>query len=128
MAFEMSIAKESIVALLVLLGASPALAFDGRVVDPTGAPLADVVVTIVGYPGSAITNADGRFHWTPDPSPPFELLMTLADGRSLKPIRVDSLPRGRELTLPVDALISEAVTVIGVAPGIDATIGNATRL
>ena len=48
-------------------------AIEGRVVEKaTGLPIPNAEVSILGRPGSAVTDAEGRFTWHPDPAPPFE--------------------------------------------------------
>jgi outer membrane receptor protein involved in Fe transport len=110
--------------------ASPALAVQGRLVDRrTGRPIAGAEITIVGLSGSARTDADGRFTWTPDPRPPFDVLVVLPDGRLTRVIHVESVDAAATLTLSVDSAVTEEVTVAsGAAPGIDITPGAATTL
>ncbi len=107
----------------LLLSAAPGLAFDGRVVDAEGKPVANAVVSILGRPGEAITDADGRFEWQPDPAPPFEVLIIQANGTYMKPVTVTELGEST-LTIEVAALVSEAVTVSGSAPSIESTPGS----
>ena len=70
------------VVLLLAILAFPASAFalKGRVVDQQGRPVAGATVSVLGRPGEAITDAEGRFEWQPDPTPPFELLVIDASG------------------------------------------------
>ena len=66
---------------LASAAAGPASAMEGRVVSKVGTqPIADAEVAILGRTGSVRTDADGRFRWTPDPRPPFEVLVVLTDG------------------------------------------------
>ncbi len=53
---------------------------------------------MLGYPGVTTTDTDGRFTWTPDPVPPFEVLVVLAGGRVLKPVLIDKLESGARAT------------------------------
>lgn len=110
----------------VLLGIAPPIeAAQGRVVDAgTGRPIAGAEVTIVGAPGSVRTGADGRFIWPDLPPPPVVFVVLLADGRVGRPIRVTAADAALELRLEVDAGLGEAVTVRGVAPGIDLAPGT----
>ena len=79
---------------MTLLAPSPAFATEGRVISKaTGKPVADAEVAILGRPGSARTDAEGRFRWTPDPRPPFEVLIVLPGGEYVKPILVEELDR-----------------------------------
>lgn len=116
-----------IVLALTLLAASRAWAFEGRVVDrASGRPLAHAEVTVLGLPGVAITDADGRFVWKPDPQPPFEILVVLPGGRFMRPVLVETLPADGVLTITVTPLAEEAITVVGSAPSIESTPGAAT--
>lgn len=113
---------------LLLIGSllfSPAGAeaweIEARLVDGrTGAPIAHATVTILGQTSSVTTDADGRFTLNPDPKPPFELLVVLANGALTRPILVERLDEGL-LTLRVNVALDEQVTVSGAAPSIDAS-------
>jgi hemoglobin/transferrin/lactoferrin receptor protein len=112
--------------LVALLAATPALALDGKVVGrATGAPVAGAEVSILGLPGVAYTDAEGRFTWTPDPQPPFEVLVVQPGGRFMRPVLVERLTGG-VLTIEVAPLVDEAVTVVGSAPNIESTPGAGT--
>ena len=110
--------------------ASLAAPFDARLVDrKTGAPIAGAEVTIVGLPGSVRTDADGRFSWKPDPQPPFTMLIVLPGGQIAKPVYVDRLDPAAVMTVAVESVLTEEVTVAGgVAPSIDATPGAAMTM
>ena len=104
--------------VLVLVGV-PLQAFDGVVLSPEGDPYPAVRVQIMGRPGVAVTGPDGRFRFKPDPTPPFDVLISLADGVALRPIRVTALPQG-VLELRVAPAVEEEVTVLsGSAPDIE---------
>ena len=111
---------------LVLMIATPALAFEGRIVDAQGKPLANAQVYILGRPGDALTDADGRFSWKPDPAPPFEILVVLPGGVYMKPVRIESIDTSG-LTVTVEPLVSEAIFVSGSAPGIESTPAAGTN-
>lgn len=113
------------VLLLVLLSAAPAHAFKGRVVDQQGNPVAKATVTILGRTGEAITGADGRFEWKPDPPPPFEILVIEAGGTYARPVIISELGSD-ELLVTITPLVSESVTVSGSAPSIESTPAAAT--
>jgi hypothetical protein len=98
-----------------------AFAFEGRIVDGEGKPIANAEVYILGRPGEAITDADGRFSWKPDPAPPFEILVIVPGGTYMRPILVERLDAETELTLAVQPVVSEVITVSGSAPGIETT-------
>jgi outer membrane receptor protein involved in Fe transport len=114
----------SVVACLVLGDALEGFALTGRVVDANGSPVAGAEVTILGRPGSVITGADGRFSWTPDPPTPFEVLVVAPGGVFMKPTLVERVDAGQELTITVEALVSERLVVSGA--DIQSTPGAAT--
>ena len=106
--------------------ASSAFALTGRVVHVDGTPVAGAEVSMLGSSGTATTDADGRFTWTPDPPVPFEVLIVTPGGNFMKPILVERLDPGQVLVLTVQSLVSERVTVSGAAPDIEATPTAAT--
>ncbi len=121
-------ARCSILAVpLVLAIATSAAAFEGRIVDMRGQPIAGAEVTILGRTGESRTDSDGRFRWTPDPPPPFEVLVVAPGGVYMKPVLVERLPSG-VLELTVSPLVNEFVTVSGSAASIEAApaAGTAT--
>src|SRR5918993_2659468 len=94
----------------------------GRVVDgSSGTPVAGAEITIVGRRGAVRTDRDGRFRWTMAPPLPADVIAVLADGRVARPIRVTAIDPAQELTLSIDPAASQVVTVLGVAPSIDAS-------
>lgn len=111
-------------------GGAPAAAFEGRVIDrDTRQPIANAEVSILGRPGRAITDADGRFTWQPAPAPPFEVLVVLRGERYTKPVLVETVPDDGPLLVEVSPLVSESVTVTGgAAPDIQTTPGNGATL
>lgn len=98
----------------------------GRVIDQQGRPVANATISILGKPGEAITDADGRFEWQPDPTPPFEVLVIDKTGAYSSPVLIERLDAGQELTVTIAPLLNESVTVSGSAPSIEATPGAAT--
>ena len=116
------------VLVAAVLGVSvfPAFALTGRVLNAAGTPVAGAEVTILGSSGTATTDADGRFTWTPNPPVPFEVLVVTPGGNFMKPILVERLDAGQVLVLTVQSLVSERVTVSGAAPDIEATPAAAT--
>lgn len=117
-------------AVLLLLAPVPALALEGIVVDKrTGRPIAGAEVAILGYAGVTLTDAEGRFTWKPDPTPPFEVLVIVPGGIFMKPVLVERLPESGPLQLDVLPLVQETVTVAaGVAPSIVSTPASGTTL
>src|SRR5688572_32270380 len=110
---------------LLLVLAAPAKAFEGRVVKKdSGRPVADAEVAVLGRVGSVRTDAEGRFRWTPDPKPPFEVLVVLPGGGYVKPIVVTQIPEGG-LVLEVTPALEESITVVaGSAPSVEAAPAN----
>jgi len=109
--------------------AEPAAPIAGRVIDArSGATVAGAEITIVGQPGSVKTDDEGRFQWPLAPLPPIDVIVVLRDGRVARPIRLTALEDTQQLTLTIDATISQAVTVLGVAPTIDASPAASTTL
>lgn len=104
---------------------APAAALEGRVVAKgSGQPIADAEVAILGRTGSARTDGEGRFRWTPDPRPPFEVLIVLPGGGYAKPILVSELSESG-LLLEVSPTLEESIMVVaGTAPSVDAAPAN----
>lgn len=111
--------------ILALAGVTPALAFDGRVVNGQGEPVAGAEVTILGRTGVARTGSDGRFTWTPDPPPPFEILVIAPGGVYMKPVLVEAIPAG-VLNVTVVPIVNEMVMVSGSAGSIETTPASGT--
>src|SRR5688500_14032602 len=89
--------------------------FDAR----SGKPVAGATVTLGGFPGTAKTDADGRFTWEAAPAPPFQVIVVLPGGQVARPVDIKAFDGGI-VTVPVDALADESVTVLGSAPSIAA--------
>jgi outer membrane receptor protein involved in Fe transport len=114
------------VLLFVVCAASPAMAFKGKVVDQQGRPVANAKVSILGKTGEAVTDAEGRFEWQPDPPPPFEILVIDAGGTYSRPVIISELDAGRETVVTITPLVSESMVVTGSAPSISSTPGAGT--
>ncbi len=105
---------------------STSWALEGRVIDSLGRPVQHATVSILGHSGAAPTDSAGQFSWTPDPKPPFEVLVVLPGGEYMAPVLVEALPEEGPLLIIVEPLITESVTVSsGAAPGIDAPPASA---
>ena len=115
------------VAVFATLGwAVSSWAFSGRVLLDNGEPAAGAIVQILGYPGSAVTDGDGRFEWLPEPASPFYVLVVLPGDRYTTPILVESVDAA-ELEIRVQPLaVHESVTITsGAVPHTESTPGNA---
>ncbi|MDP2318010.1 MAG: TonB-dependent receptor [Acidobacteriota bacterium] len=112
--------------LAILALPSSAFALKGRVVDQQGRPVANATVSVLGRPGEAITDADGRFEWQPDPPTPFEVLVIDQAGSYSRPVMIQTVVPGQEVLIIIAPLLSESVTVTGSAPSIEATPAAAT--
>ncbi len=109
------------------LSAQDAAGFHGRVVDErTSVPVAGASVSIVGLSGSVRTAEDGRFTWLPRPAVPFQVIVILPGGQVARPVLVESL--ADEITIPVNPLADESVTVLGAAPSVDTTPASGTTI
>ena len=109
----------------VLATAGTAAAFEGRVLLPSGAPVAGAVVQILGHPGSATTDREGRFVWLPDPAPPFQVLVVLPGERYTSPVLVESLEGPVEIRAEVLALAESVMITSGAVPHTEATPASA---
>lgn len=118
-----------VLGLVMSLGLfAQARGLSGRIVDSnTGKPVSDALVTLPGVPGTAKTDANGEFTWIAPPSPPFQLIVVLPGGQVARPVDVKQLDGG-VLTITLDALASESVTVVGAAPSIVAAPASARTL
>jgi outer membrane receptor protein involved in Fe transport len=114
-----------------LVTAAPCLGavLEGRVSFPDGRLVARAQVSILGHTGTALTDAEGRFSWTPPPLPPFEVVVVLAGGGYLKPVRVEALPADGALELVVEPTLDESITVTaGLAPHVSPPPAAGTTL
>jgi len=108
--------------LVLILSAAAAHAqsrgFTGRVVDAkTLNPVADATVTIPGLPGTSRTDKNGEFAWAGAPAVPFQVIVVLAGGQVARPVDITTLD-GSVVTIQINPLTDEAVTVVGAAPSI----------
>jgi hemoglobin/transferrin/lactoferrin receptor protein len=101
--------------------AAPVFALEGRVLSKDGGkPVPDAEVAILGRAGSTRTDVEGRFRWTPDPQPPFEILIVLPGRGYVKPILVKELSDA-VLILEIAPTLEESVMVVaGSAPSVKA--------
>jgi outer membrane receptor protein involved in Fe transport len=110
------------------LAAAPQSAFTGRVVDQRSQqPIAGATVILSGYPGTARTDADGRFSIAPRPALPFQVIIVLPGGHVARPVDIDRIEENGH-TITVDALASESLTVVGAAPSVAVSPAAGTTL
>ena len=93
----------------------------------TSQPIADATITIPGLPGTSRTDRDGRFIWEGSPAVPFQVIVVLPGGQVARPVDVAALDEA-VVTIPVNALTDESVTVVGAAPSIVAAPGAGKTL
>jgi hemoglobin/transferrin/lactoferrin receptor protein len=84
-------------------------------------------VSIAGLPGSARTDAEGRFTWAPAPALPFQIIVILPGGQVARPVVIETLS-GEITTIQVQALADESVTVLGAAPSVEITPAAGTTI
>jgi outer membrane receptor protein involved in Fe transport len=108
--------------------AAPQNGFSGRVVDQRSQqPVAGATVVISGYPGTAKTDAEGRFSIEPRPTLPFQVIVVLPGGTVARPVDIDRIDENGH-TIAVDALASESLTVVGAAPSVAVAPAAGTTL
>ena len=108
------------------VGSTQALALDGQVVEKeTGQPIAHAEVAVVGHVGSVRADSEGRFALTPDPRPPFQVLVVRPNGVYSRPILVETLAKDSPWRLEVGPALEESLTIVaGSAPSIEAAPAN----
>jgi outer membrane receptor protein involved in Fe transport len=95
-----------------------ALAFEARLIDPSGKPLSGAQISVVDQRSTARTDSDGRFTLRPDPQLPATLLIIGSRGELFPPLYLQEL--AAEIRL--DAAYRESVTVSsGATPNIEGT-------
>ncbi len=108
--------------LVLLLLTTKLYAFESRVVDASGKPIAGAQVSIVDQNGNARTDAEGRFTITPDPKLPATLLVVGSRGEIFPPIYIETL----QPELRLEASYRESITVTtGATPNIEGTPASA---
>ncbi len=106
---------------LALILSVHALAIEGRIVDIEGLPIVDATVSIIGRSGTATTDQQGRFVWTPDPVLPFEVLVVLRNGQYMAPALIQEIPSEGVLLIQVSPVAQDEVFVTSDAtPHIEA--------
>jgi len=106
--------------LLLLICAPPLAALEGRLIGIDGNPLAGARVSVEGRPGSTVSDHHGIFRITPDPQPPFVLLVTRPDGVALAPVPVIEFPESGPFDVQLAGALRESVTVIsGSVPDLE---------
>ncbi|HPC84285.1 MAG TPA: TonB-dependent receptor [Thermoanaerobaculaceae bacterium] len=105
--------------LCLAAGAAVGYALEGRLVDASGRPMVGARIQMMGTRGWMVVGSDGSFRLEPPPAPPFELLVTRADGVAMRPIRVETVPADGVLEIRVEAAREESVTVMGEVPDLE---------
>lgn len=106
------------VSLVLFLFAFPLHAFEARLVDAGGAPVAGAQISVVDAKGTARTDADGRFTLVPDPQFPATLIVVGSRGELYPPVHLPAL--ASEVRL--EPAYRDAITVVsGAAPNIEGT-------
>jgi hypothetical protein len=118
----------SMIFAVLLLAAQAAAAWDGVLLLPDGRPAADSSVSISGVAGSARTDAQGRFVLHGE-RVPLTLIVVGPRGEIFPAIVVTEIPSGNALTITLEPVLRETVTVSsGVAPNIEAAPAAATSV
>jgi outer membrane receptor protein involved in Fe transport len=108
--------------LLVSLLATSGEAFESRLLDPTGKPIAGAQVSVVDQTGAARTDAEGRFTLIPDPRLPATLVIVGSRGEIFPPVYLESFPA----ELRLEPAYRESITVTtGATPNIEGTPASA---
>jgi hemoglobin/transferrin/lactoferrin receptor protein len=101
--------------------------FTGQLVDrQTSKPIAGAVVSVVGLPGSVKTDEGGRFTIEPGPPTPFQIVVVMPGGEVARPVTIDKADP--DMTVRVEPIRDESITVVGAAPSIDASPAAATTM
>ena len=104
--------------LFALLAATPALAWEGRLLDANGHPVAGAQIAVVDRETTARTDAAGRFAFHVAPELPARLIVVGSRGELYPPIHLESYPA----ELRLEAVYRESVTVSsGVTPNTEGT-------
>lgn len=110
------------ITILFLLTAPAASAFESRLVDSNGKPVAGAQISVLDQRVNARTDAGGRFVMTPDPRLPATFVVIGSRGELFPAVTIDQL--SPEVRLP--AAFRESVTVsLGAAPNIEGTPASA---
>lgn len=112
--------KTALLLVILTLCCTPLAALEGRLIGIDGAPLAGARIAVEGRPGSTVSGHDGSFTITPDPVPPFVLLVTRPDGVALAPYPVLELAGDDSLEVQLAGALRQTVTVIsGTVPDLE---------
>jgi iron complex outermembrane receptor protein len=104
-----------------------AQAFEGRLLQPNGAPAAGYRISVVGLTLAVTAGPDGRFRIVPTPALPFRLVATSPAGEVSPPIEVTEVPASGIPELLIPEQFRDSITVTtGVAPNIEAPPAAAT--
>lgn len=90
----------------------PALAIEGRLVDPEGRPVRGARLAVAGRAGSVVTDSDGGFEIRPEPDYPCEILISRPDGVAASAVRIESRPESLRLDLVMEPSLRQSVKVV----------------
>ena len=114
--------------IICILAALEVSATEIRVVGPSGSPLAGSHIVVVGRSGSVLADHDGMAELSPDPEPPFVLLVSRPDGVALKPVTITEVPAAGVLEVTVETagetltVVSGVISDLEIPPAVAATI------
>ena len=114
--------------VIILATALQSAATEIRVVRPDGTPLAGAHILFIGRSGSVLADRDGRAILSPDPAPPFTLLVSRSDGVALKPVTIESIPEIGPLVVTVRTAGETLTVVSGVIPDLEVPPAVATTI
>ncbi len=114
--------------VIILATALQSAAIEIRVVDSNGTPMAGSHILLIGRSGSVLADRDGRAVLSPDPVPPFTLLVSRPDGVALKPVTFQSIPDTGFLVVTVRPAGETLTVVSGVIPDLEVPPAVATTI
>ena len=104
--------------VFAILAALPALAWEGRLLDSAGNPVAGAQIAVVDREATVRTDSEGRFSFPAAPELPVQLIVVGSRGELYPPIHLESHPA----ELRLEEVYRETVTVSsGVTPNTEGT-------
>ncbi len=122
-------ARRNLLLTVILLAAAlQSAAMEILVVAPDGTPLAGAHVLLIGRSGSVLADRHGLATLSPDPTPPFTLLVSRSDGVALKPVTIETIPDDGPLVVTVRPAGETLTVVSGVIPDLEVPPAVATTI